>query len=478
MAAVNAPLTLVAGLGLRATARADHLQALWQQALAHGIQAVAGARRQAQAGLAALAARQRRQRLHLRAGCGQVGLVPQVDDGNVRRNAVGQRVRNLQIVGPVAGLAHAREVVQKQHGVGGGDLVPGAGNADALHLVLAVAQAGGVDHVQRHAVDLDGLLHLVARGAGDRGDDGQLGPGQRVQQRAFAGIGLAGDHHLDAFAQQRALLGAGQHLAQLVAQRVQLAIGIGLLQEVDLFLGEVQRGLDQHTQVDQGFAQLADLAREVARQRAAGAARRRLGAGVDQVGNRLGLGQVDLVVEEGALGELTGLGQAQAGQDRGAVGPRRLRGLQAARQQQLQHHGAAVGLQLQHVLAGVAVRAGEVQRQAMVDGRALGVLEGQVAGLARLQVLAQQVAHQGADGLAGDTHNADGPAPGGGGDGDDGIGMAGKHGVTSSVGAVPMIARGTQNRLSKQEHTALGTQRLRSQSAAKRSPGGRSALLF
>ena len=32
VAAVNAPLPLVAGLGLRATARADHLQALWQQA--------------------------------------------------------------------------------------------------------------------------------------------------------------------------------------------------------------------------------------------------------------------------------------------------------------------------------------------------------------------------------------------------------------------------------------------------------------
>ena len=35
--------------------------------------------------------------------------------------------------------------------------------------------------------------------------------------------------------------------------------------------------------------------------------------------------------------------------------------------------------------------------------------------------------------------------------------MAGKHGVTSSVGAVPMIARGTQNRLLKQgdRQTAL-----------------------
>lgn len=32
VAAVSTPLPLVAGLGLRATARADHLQALWQQA--------------------------------------------------------------------------------------------------------------------------------------------------------------------------------------------------------------------------------------------------------------------------------------------------------------------------------------------------------------------------------------------------------------------------------------------------------------
>ena len=53
------------------------------------------------------------------------------------------------------------------------------------------------------------------------------------------------------------------------------------------------------------LAQLADLARELARERTAGAARRRLGAGIDQVGDRLGLRQVDLVVQEGALGEFT-----------------------------------------------------------------------------------------------------------------------------------------------------------------------------
>ena len=78
----------------------------------------------------------------------------------------------------------------------------------------AVAQARGVDHMQRHAFDLDGLADHVARGAGDRRDDRQLGAGQRIEQRALAGVGLAGDHHLDAFAQQRALARALHHPRQ------------------------------------------------------------------------------------------------------------------------------------------------------------------------------------------------------------------------------------------------------------------------
>ena len=57
-----------------------------------------------------------------------------------------------------------------------------------------------------------------------------------------------------------------------------------------------------------------DLARERAVERARRRARRGLGAGVDQVGDGLGLGEVELVVEEGALGELAGLGDAQARQ--------------------------------------------------------------------------------------------------------------------------------------------------------------------
>jgi hypothetical protein len=97
--------------------------------------------------------------------------------------------------GFVVGLARRVRSCRKQHRVGVFDVRPSARDADALDLVAGArrAQAGGVEHVQRHAFDLDGLLHHVARGAGNGGDDGQLGPRQRVQQAALAGVGLAGD---------------------------------------------------------------------------------------------------------------------------------------------------------------------------------------------------------------------------------------------------------------------------------------------
>ena len=148
--------------------------------------------------------------------------------------------------------------MQKQHRIGPGDLAPGALNADALDLVhpIAGAQAGCVHHMQRHPFDLDGLLHHVAGGASNGGDDGQLSARERVEQRALARVGLAGDHHRQALAQQRALARFGQHRRHPLLQAKQLASSVGLLQKVDLFFGKVQCRLHQHAQVDQRIAQL------------------------------------------------------------------------------------------------------------------------------------------------------------------------------------------------------------------------------
>jgi hypothetical protein len=62
--------------------------------------------------------------------------------------------------------------------------------------------------------------------------------------------------------QQRALPGAGHHGSQAGVDGVELAQRVGLLQEVDLFLGKVERGLHQHAQPHGALAQGLDLLRE------------------------------------------------------------------------------------------------------------------------------------------------------------------------------------------------------------------------
>ena len=337
--------------------------------------------------------------------------------------------------------------MQEQHRVGGLDVAPGALDADALDLVLALAQAGGVEHVQRHAFDLDGLPHHVAGGACHRRDDGQFRPGQRIEQRAFSRIRLAGDDHVHALAQQGALVGARVHALYLLAQRRKLAARIGLLEKVQLFLGEVQRGFDQHAQMHQRLAQRPDLGRERPAERARRAAGGGFGAGVDQVGDGLGLREVDLVVEEGALGELAGPRQPQAGQPRASAGGVDLGGGgEAAREQQLQHHRPAVGLELQYILAGVGMRRRKEQGQPLVDGPARGVEKGQIGGLARQQAAATERAHQRLEPGARHPHDAHRPATGRGGNGRNGLArrrcgrQRGRHASARSGAQPPLRA--------------------------------------
>ena len=165
-------------------------------------------------------------------------------------NRGGQPLGDARLAGVVAGLAEPRQVAQPQHRVGLADRRPGAGDADRLDRVAGLAQAGGVGHVHRHAFDLDRLADLVARGAGNVGDDRQLGPGQGIEQRALADVRLAGEDDADAFAQQRALARRRQHRGELRVRLGEPAARAGPLEELDLLLGEVERRLDQQAQLD------------------------------------------------------------------------------------------------------------------------------------------------------------------------------------------------------------------------------------
>ena len=88
-------------------------------------------------------------------------------------------------------------------------------------------------------------------------------------------------------------------------------------------------------------------------------ARRLHGTAVYEIGNRFSLGKIQFVVEKGALREFPGacLPCAQA---------------QHALQQQVEDHGTTVGVQFQHVFAGEGMGGGKIDRQACVDGIAVG----------------------------------------------------------------------------------------------------------
>ena len=72
-------------------------------------------------------------------------------------------------------------------------LLEGALDAEALDRVVGVADAGRVDETELEATDVDGVLDHVARSAVDVAHDGLLLVEQGVEQRRFAGVGLADD---------------------------------------------------------------------------------------------------------------------------------------------------------------------------------------------------------------------------------------------------------------------------------------------
>ena len=161
-----------------------------------------------------------------------------------------------------------RGIDQQQDAVRLLDLVPGALHADALDGVRRVAQPGGIDDMQWHAVEMDVLTQHVAGGAFDIGDDGGVLLGQRIEQARLAGIRAAGDHHRHPLAHQSALVGSGSHAHQLGLDLIEARRDMAVGQEVDFLFGEVDGGLDVDAQLDQALHQRADARRELALERA------------------------------------------------------------------------------------------------------------------------------------------------------------------------------------------------------------------
>ncbi len=101
------------------------------------------------------------------------------------------------------------------------------------------------------------------------------------------------------------------------------------------------------------------IAGQAARRRARGGG----GRCIDEIGNALRLHEVELAIQECALGELARFGDARAQLD-------------AAREDEAQHRGSAVAVQFQDGFAGVRTRRREVQHQPVVERRTRRVAKG------------------------------------------------------------------------------------------------------
>jgi hypothetical protein len=272
----------------------------------------------------------------------------------------------------------------------------------ALH-VRAIPSGGlpqtrGIHEVQRDALDLHRLAHGVARGTWRRGYDRQVLACETVEQARLADIRLPREDDVQSGAQQAALLRAVEGVRERGPQPVQPPARVGAVERVELFLGKVEGRLNERSQLDQLGDEPVDRRGELPLQAADGAARGRLGSRLDEVRDRLGLREIEPVVEERAARELARLREARAE-------------LEAPAQQELQHDRAAVTLQLEDVLAGVGMRRRKIERDPVVDRPTCGVAKARARRAARLRQLSEQLDCKARESRTGDADHADAGVP-------------------------------------------------------------------
>ena len=200
-----------------------------------------------------------------------------------------------------------------QHEIGVVGALQRAPNPLGFDGVAAVADAGGVDEHDRIAAEVEGDLDRIPRRAGSGRHDRRILAGQRVHQRRLSGIGRAGEHDGEPLAEFGDADAAVERRADALARFVDAGLELAVGEIVGVFdVGEIEQSVDGGGGLQEAFPDRVGLAA----QRAAGDPHRlaalRRSLGVDEVGETLDLGQIELAVLEGAEREFAGLGGAEA----------------------------------------------------------------------------------------------------------------------------------------------------------------------
>ena len=115
---------------------------------------------------------------------------------------------------------------------------------------------------------------------------------------------------MQAALQQAALMRTVVNAGEARLKAIETSEGVCRFEKINLLVRKVQRRFGQRTQFSQLVEERVNFARKVAMQRANGTPGSGSCRGVDQIGNRLGLRQIQLSIEEGAPGKFAGFGQS------------------------------------------------------------------------------------------------------------------------------------------------------------------------
>jgi hypothetical protein len=252
------------------------------------------------------------------------------------------------------GVCGMRDIENKEPDFG----LPGPLHCSALAFLLdrirTVAQPGGVGEHDGVTAEIDRHFDYIPGGARDRRGDGHVAARNPVQKTGFSGIGEADDRDVDAVAQSFAAMPVGQMTLDFRDEP------LGLTKDTILdFPGKVLvRKIDCRLEVGEDAGQTTAPATINVTQFAAELphclAALRLGLGRGKIGDRFGLQQIELAVEEGAAGEFAGLREPQ---------PEPGEHLHDGSE----HGAAAVQMEFRQILASRAPRRGEPQNEPLIE---------------------------------------------------------------------------------------------------------------
>ena len=199
-----------------------------------------------------------------------VELVEDVQQPAVGRRRAGSRPRSRASAGVVAGLADA--------GSGRAGTPPrrrARSRPSCARCRCArprrsrLAQAGGVDHVHRHAFDLDRLRRPCRAWCPAIGVTiASSAPASALSSELLPTLGWPASTTLMPSRSSAPWRARASTASSCAAASREPAARVGALEEIDLLVGKVERRLDQHAQLDQRVGERVDLARERAVERA------------------------------------------------------------------------------------------------------------------------------------------------------------------------------------------------------------------